>query len=262
MDLSHRFSNGISAQANYVFSKVLSDAAGDGQTRFEPFLDINNASLEKSRAPFNQTHVFKANYIYELPFGEGKHFDLGRTWNRIFGGFSTSGIVTWSSGSPFSFFSGRATLNRAGSLRSANNTADTTLTAGQINDLLGLRFTGNGVTYIANSAINPDDGRGVAPDGSPAFSGQVFSNPTAGNVGTLSKDVFNGPSWFSFDAGVQKTTKVNERLSVEIRAEAINVLNHPTFFIGDQNINDTTFGVIGMSLLPPRVVQFGLYVKF
>ncbi|MCU1262650.1 MAG: TonB-dependent receptor, partial [Bryobacterales bacterium] len=262
MDVSHRFANGLSAQANYVFSKVLSDAAGDGQTRFEPFLDINNAKLEKSRAPFNQTHVFKANYIYELPFGTGKRFDLGRMMNRILGGFSTSGIITWSSGSPFSFFSGRATLNRAGGSRSANNTADSSLTAGQINNLLGLRFNGNGVYYIANSAINPDDGRGVAPDGSPAFTGQVFSNPTAGNVGTLSKDQFNGPGWFAFDAGVQKTTKVTERLSVELRAEAINVLNHPTFFVGDQSINNTDFGVVGNSLLAPRVVQFGLYVKF
>ncbi len=262
VDVSHRFSNGLSAQANYTWSKALSDAAGDGQTRFEPFLDINNSKLEKSRAPFNQTSVFKANYIYELPFGTGKRFDLGRKLNRLVGGFSTSGIVTWSTGNPFSFYSGRATLNRAGGSRSINNTADSTLTAGQISSLLGLRFDGNGAYYIANSAISPDDGRGVASDGSPAFAGQAFTNPTAGSVGTISKNQFNAPTWFAFDAGVQKTMKVTERISAELRAEAINVLNHPTFFVGDQNINSTDFGVVGQSLLPPRVVQFGLYVKF
>jgi hypothetical protein len=259
-DVSHRFHNGLSAQANYTFSKVLSDAAGDTQERFEPFQDINNAKLEKSRAPFNQTHVFKANYIYELPFGAGKRFDMGRMMNRVLGGFSTSGLLTWSSGSPFSFFSQRATFNRPS--RSVNNTADSSLTAGQIDNLLGLRFNGNGAYFVSKLAVNPDDGTGVAPDGSAAFAGQAFSNPTAGNVGTLSKDAFNGPSWFAFDAGVQKVTHVTEKLSVELRAEAINVLNHPTFFVGDQNINGTDFGIVGTSLLAPRVVQFGLYVKF
>jgi hypothetical protein len=259
-DISHRFHGGLSAQANYTFSKVLSDAAGDTQERFEPFQDINNAKLEKSRAPFNQTHVFKANYIYELPFGAGKRFDMGRTLNRVLGGFSTSGLLTWSSGSPFSFFSGRATFNRPS--RSVNNTAVSSLTAGQINSILGLRFDGNGAYFVSKSAVNPDDGTGVAPDGSPAFTGQAFSNPTAGNVGTLSKNQFDGPSWFAFDAGVQKVTHVTEKLSVELRAEAINVLNHPTFFVGNQNINGTDFGIVGTSLLAPRVVQFGLYVKF
>src|SRR5581483_4589795 len=76
IDVSHRFAHGFQFQGNYVFSKVMSDTAGDGQTNFEPFLDINNAKIEKARvAASDITHVVKLNGLYELPFGKGKKFD-------------------------------------------------------------------------------------------------------------------------------------------------------------------------------------------
>ena len=44
--------------------ECMSDAQGDQQTDFEPFLDINNAKIERSRpCGFDITHVFKANGI-------------------------------------------------------------------------------------------------------------------------------------------------------------------------------------------------------
>ncbi|MGH8245163.1 MAG: hypothetical protein ACREUU_01880, partial [Gammaproteobacteria bacterium] len=94
-----------------------------------------------------------------------------RGLGRLLRGWSTSGILTYQSGTPFSIFSARGTLNRGGS--SGNNTATTTLTKAQLDDLFKFRQTGNGPYFGATSVIGPD-GRAVAPDGSAPFPGQVF----------------------------------------------------------------------------------------
>ena len=44
--------------------------------------------------------------------------------------------------------------------------------------------------------------------------------------------------------------------SIELRMEGVNILNHPTFNAGDQNINATNFGVIPYTMNSPRLMQF------
>ena len=44
LDVRHRVDTGLYLQANYTFSKVLSDADGTGYTRFDPFLNVYNGS--------------------------------------------------------------------------------------------------------------------------------------------------------------------------------------------------------------------------
>ncbi len=56
-----------------------------------------------------------------------------------------------------------------------------------------------------------------------------------------------------------KRTRITERQSIEIRAEATNVTNHQAFSVGDQMINSTTFGRVTETSSSPRRIQFGLY---
>ena len=44
--------------------------------------------------------------------------------------------------------------------------------------------------------------------------------------------------------------------------DASNVFNHPGWFVGDQNINSTTFGKITSTLVGRRLVQFSLKYNF
>ena len=71
LEARHQMRSGLSFEANYTFSKVLSDADGDVQSRLQHFLDINNPGIERSRANFDLTHMIKADGFYELPFGKG-----------------------------------------------------------------------------------------------------------------------------------------------------------------------------------------------
>ena len=93
-----RYSSGLTVQGSYVLSKMLTDS--DGQTSGEPENQYDRA-LEKSIASFDQTHVVKLNYVYELPFGKGKHF-LGRNSvaSAILGDWRFAGSQGYSSGTP------------------------------------------------------------------------------------------------------------------------------------------------------------------
>jgi len=255
----HRTHTGLSFEANYTFSKVLSDGDGDLQTRFQAFLDFNNPSLERSRANFDLNQMIKADGFYELPFGEG-HMLSCKPLNRVIGGWTFGSTMVWQSGAPFSILSGRGTLNREA--RSYYNTADTSLTMPQLASVVKFQMTGNGPLIVSPSAINPADGTGVNADGSPAFNGQIFYNPGAGTLGVLQRRLFSGPWTFDIDMSLLKTIKITEHHNVELRMDAFNALNHATFYSGDQNVNTTTFGVISSMFYSPRIMQFGLLYKF
>jgi Carboxypeptidase regulatory-like domain/TonB dependent receptor-like, beta-barrel len=259
MELSRRFSRGLSLQANYTWSKVLSDSQGNQQTDFEPLLDNNNAKIERSRTQASDLRqVFKANFNYDLPFGQGHKLNE-RHLNRVLGGWTTAGIFTAQTGTPFSVLSARGTLNR--SARSTYNTVNTTLTGSQLNDLFQFRMTGNGPMYVAASALG-SDGRAVAPDGSAPFAGQVFFEPAAGTIGSLQRMDMTGPSVWNLDFNVKKEFKISERHRIELRADATNVFNHATWYISNQTVTSTTFGKITSNFYGRRLVQFALYYKF
>ncbi|MEJ7710539.1 MAG: hypothetical protein WKF84_11885 [Pyrinomonadaceae bacterium] len=82
-EVRRRFAQGLYFQANYTFSKNLTDAVGTSQALLDPFLDINQPDLEYSRADFDQTHNFNFNSIFELPFGRGQRFlNEGAGWTE------------------------------------------------------------------------------------------------------------------------------------------------------------------------------------
>ncbi len=269
INYTKRTRRGLSLQANYTYSKALSDSAGDGPNRFEPFLDINNPKIEKARTVNDLTHVIKANGVYDLPFGPGHDLNW-RPLRRVLGGWELGSLLNWQSGTPFSILSGRDTLNRSG--RSIYNTANTSLTKSQLDSIVGFQMTGNGPVFIAPSALNPTDGRAVAPDGSAPFAGQVFSNPGAGQIGALQRRDFNGPWDFDMDLALIKKTQIGEKRSLELRMDATNVFNNASFMVLDQplntttttniNINSTTFGRVTNLFYDRRLVQLSMYFRF
>ncbi len=258
LDVRKRTSRGLTLQANYVFSKVLSNSVGDTQTNFEPLLDNDNPGLERQPAPFDLRQVVKANGIYELPLGPG-HKINPKYLGRVLGGWSVGSVMTWQSGAPFSFLSARGTLNRAA--RSANNTADPLASGSTLYDNFKLRFGGNGVFFVPASAIG-SDGRGVAPDGAAPFAGQLFAHPAAGSLGALQRRAFYGPNAFAQDISILKEVRLYEKHILSLRMDSQNAWNHPTFNVGEQNINSTTFGRLTGTLFGRRLVQFTMTYKF
>lgn len=265
LEARRRLKGGIFTQFNYTFSKVLTNSPGTTQARFEPFLDNNRQELERTRADFDVTHILNGSVIFELPFGSGKRFlSGGGALNKLVGGWQITSIIHAQSGAPISILSGRGTFNRGG--RSGGNPAVSSLSPSEIKKLFGIRKMADGrVFYIDPSVIDPATGRAVGPDvqGNVAsFNGQVFFNPNAGQIGTLQRLQFDGPSQTSWDFGIIKRTSITETKNVELRVDFFNFLNHPLFFVGDQNVNGTQFGRITGLNFGPRVVQAALKFNF
>lgn len=264
-EVRKRMKNGLQFQANYTFSKALSDA--EATRGLEAQLDNLNPGIEKSRSPFDLTHAFKLNHYLPLPFGPGHRWNPSNAvLRKAAEGWGLSGFLLIQSGPPVSILSNRGTLNR-GARSIGLNTVDTSLTLDQLKGITGQFMTGNGPYFINPSAINPTTKTGVAPDGQPAFSGQVFFNPQPGSLGALQRRILDGPGFWDYDFSVSKETKLTERQSLEFRADMYNVFNHPNFFVGDQLVNDSTFGKITSmqssgNRITSRVMQFGLFYRF
>ncbi len=251
-------------QANYTFQKTLTDAAGVGQTRFDPFLDNAAPGLEYARADFDQTHVFNVNALYDLPFGKGRRFFAQGGWrDRLISGWTVTSIIRASTGAPLTFTDPRGTLNRAG--RSGRQTATSSLSTEQIKDLIGVFRTPNGVFFIKPSVINPGTGRGAEGFGSTPFSGQAFFNAAPGQTSNLARAFFDGPKFVNLNASVIKNISLKERVSAQLRLEVFNVLNRTNFFVGqfgaNTNINSTSFGKITTDF-GPRIVQLVGRIQF
>jgi hypothetical protein len=261
IDVRRRLHGGLEFQANYVYSRWLSDAVGLDQLRFEPFLDINNTALERSRPPTDLTHQFKANYAYDLPIGGDHALHLRGKLNQIVSGWTTSGNLSWVSGNPVSVVSGFGTFLREDF--SGENTVNTSLTRGQLDGFLQFQMTGNGPYFVPQGTIGAD-GRGVVPAGQTISTGQLFTNPGPGTIGELQRRQFSGPPVFAMDAALFKATKLGEHASLELRMEALNVFNHAAFavFNGNLNINSQQYGQITSTAILPRLMQFGARLSF
>ena len=275
LDVSKRTTSGFQFQFNYSFSKALGNSGGQNQERFEPFLDLNSARLERAPLPFDLRHVFHANFYFPLPMGPGHRFNQAHL-GRLMSGWGVSSFISYQSGSNFSVLSALGTINRLGGNRAALNTVNTSLTKSQLDSDVGYFLTGNGPMFINPSVIG-SDGLGAAAPGSAPFSGQIFFNPGPGELGTLQRRMFNGPWDFNWDFAILKTTKITERQSFEFRADFFDLTNHPAFTAGDEsgdftpsgvinsfNVNQPNFGKIQTYAFqnPSRVIQFGLYYRF
>lgn len=261
-EVRRRFSQGLYFQANYTFSKNLTDGVGTSQTLVEPFLDNANPQWDVQRADFDQTHTFNFNGVYQLPFGRGKRFlsDKGGAVDKILGGWELSGLAQWSTGAPITFTDPRGTLNREG--RSGRQTANSNLTAEQIRGLIGV-FEKDGRIYWINPSVISSAGRGAGGFGSAPFPGQVFFNVAPGQTGNLGRTLINGPNTFNINMALLKNIRFTENIRVQLRAEAFNLLNKVNFFNNTQfaDINSATFGQI-TSAAASRQMQFAFRFEF
>src|SRR5262249_41715048 len=101
--LAKRAAGGISFDVNYTLSRQLSDTFtnfGDSYdvATIQDFANLKEAAHTLS--PYDQKHVVKGYFTYELPFGDGHHwlFDSNRLTRVLLSGWSVNGLVLYASG--------------------------------------------------------------------------------------------------------------------------------------------------------------------
>ena len=93
-------------------------------------------------------------------------------------------------------------------------------------------------------------------------SGQELWNYTGpGMFGNASHNSLRGPGYFDVDLAVSREFKLLEALTLHVRAEAFNAMNHPNFGGPNGSIASSTFGQI-TSASEPRILQASMKLVF
>ncbi len=57
----------------------------------------------------------------------------------------------------------------------------------------------------------------------------IFSDPAPNTIGSCGRNSLRTPKFRQWDFNLNKTTKITERMSIQVRLEIFNLLNHPNF---------------------------------
>jgi hypothetical protein len=234
-----RFSKGLSASANYTWSKSIDDSSVTGQYTLawmggSPAMQNPlNLNLERSLSGNDVPHRFVASGVWDLPFGHGKSFgtNVNRIVDGFLGGWEISGILTLQSGPPLQVSQSGGTL--------WNGT--------QRPNLIGDPATSGSIYDRMNNYFN------VA----------AFSKPEPDTFGTAPRYLnMRGPAVNTLDAALLKNWKTTEKQSLQFRLDATNVRNHPVFSNPGTSFGSSSFGQITGTKVGSRNVQLGLKYFF
>jgi hypothetical protein len=91
----------------------------------------------------------------------------------------------------------------------------------------------------------------------------AFARAAPGTWGDCGIGIARAPGFQNVDAVLSKRFNAGGERYVEIKAEAFNLGNHPSFNPPARNIGDVnTFGLITSTISAPRVIELALKLYF
>ena len=185
VSLQRRFSKGLTFGAVYTWSKSLTTASSD-QDEQNPV----NALVDYRAADWDRTHVFAANYVYDLP-NATKHFSGPKWLSYVTDNYHLSGVTQFMTGTPVD-------LNNAYSFPSGS--------------LDGGNMWGNiPFYYTADRQGNP-------------------VTPQVGFPQRGTRDILRYGGIQNWDMSLLKNIPLgSEARYLELRLETFNTFNHPNF---------------------------------
>jgi hypothetical protein len=251
--LEKRMSRSLSFLATYTWAHNLtndsdpgglSTAVGDRNMALIPW------SEEYTNSPYDVRHRVTFNGNYQLPFGRGREFLNSSRWeDEVVGGWSSSLTFAAQTGTPFSVSSDISTA--AGGSARTFRTRDP-FAAGGVPD----NVNNPGVTcatktrtrehwYNPCAFANPVPGNAIAPVGTPVGTGgyQYYAPVTSETdaialLGGRANTVY-GPGYYRIDMSLFKNFPIFREQTLQLRADAFNLFNHPTLDNPDKNGNAT-----------------------
>jgi hypothetical protein len=172
--------------------------------------------------------------IYDLPVGHGRKFAPGSAvLEQVIGGWSVGTIAELHTGTPLS------------PLDAVNNT-------GSFSDGVRPNLVGNPVLSVGQRTA------------SQWFNTAAFQQNPAYTFGDAPRTFGTGPGTTQVDASLLKAFPLHERVNLQFRAEALNVLNHGNWANPTTLFGSPLFGkVTGLqSGNQSRILQVALHLTF
>jgi hypothetical protein len=268
--LRHPMTHGLQLDFSYTYSKSLdmgsdtertnsqgttSTTTSAGSTIASFIQNSWNPRLNYAPSDFDTRHVMNVNWVYALPFGQGRALAAKASgWTEaLAGGWQLSGLGRWTSGLPFSVIDNTGFTNNF--LFNSN--------------MVQTGSVKTGVFVNANGA--PD----VFADPA-AVAGGIFTNqtplrfPFPGEAG--SRNNFRGPGYFGIDASLAKSWTIRENIALKFAWEVFNITNSVRYdvrtnaagtgLLDNGSADGPSLGAFSSTLTAPRVQQFSLRLTF
>jgi len=245
INVVQRITHGLSFQAAYAWAKAIDDGSSEVN-------NTDNFNTADNPYPFDP-RVNRGFADWDVPQHLAFNFDwlapsphLAMAVPRfLVSGWELGGIYTVQSGMPFSVQSSSSDRANTGVHGSAAQRPD--------------YVNGPGCTP---GAVNPGSVFNY-------INVKCFAPPKPNELGNVGRNSLRGPGLNNFDFSVFKNHKVEERLTVQFRAEFFNVFNWTNFVASTQRIftkslapNQTGLSLLTHSAVDEREIQFGLKFIF
>jgi hypothetical protein len=230
MKFERRFANGYSYLVGYTYSRskdtrsydpafTVVSTANNQSASSTPF-DIFNRDLNYALSDFDRPHVFQAQGVWELPFGQGRKYagNVNRAMDVLIGGWQLSGQMVSQSGRPMTVYAGSNTVSNV--VQTPANCNGCSRDIGSVHEEGGL------VWYFS-----PEERA-------------KFSLPAPGEMGNTGRNFFRGPGGYFINLSLAKRTRVVGSQILEIRMDSTNILNHAVFGFPTLTTTSATFGRI------------------
>jgi hypothetical protein len=233
---------GLSIDASYWFSKAIDLGANYTNTAYDQDARLTRSPDEfkvhdalKAVSDFDQPHALLLNTVYETPTQATR----SRLFNRIYGGWQTTGVLLLKSGSPFSILTGAdgpGFGNLDGVSSDVPNVIDPSVLGARVN--------------------HPDTSQLAMPRS--AFAYQAVGQPF-GNVG---RNIFRKDGVWNVNMSLARRFNLRGDTTLQFLAESLNLLNHAQFQEPGTTFAEPNFGQITNTLNDGRTFQFTLGLNF
>jgi hypothetical protein len=243
--------------------------------------DGNNISADYAQSDYNLPLANITSLIYELPFGNGRHFmsDSKGFSNTLLGGWQVSVINTAQAGTPFNITYSPSSTNSvspqiAATYRGANEYRPDKVPGQPVTQGRKSKATNSGyINYVNLAAF-------ILPPTKDA-GGNLLSP-----FGNASRNPGRTPAYYQTDLALNKRFNTPiESLKVEFRTEFYNLFNHTNLYLPGtiSGTLGTTTQTLGVGAVPPesaitggipsaggqitstfepRIIQFGLKILY
>jgi Carboxypeptidase regulatory-like domain len=266
--INKHFSNGLLFSFNYVWSHFLDDqdSGGWGSRGGTQYWQVgNNPSANYGNSNFDIPNAFKGYASYELPFGKGKpYLSGGSLMDEVVGGWRLSGTFITQSGSPFTVVENN---NQNSSVTGCAGNDGGTASGGDVNNGCNWFPNVTASTHVSHPSVNEwFNTSAFADPWTPPAQGATNGLPFVfGNEG---RNALRGPRLTVLNLSIAKSFKFGERVSLQLRSDWVNALNHPSLGIPGQTFGGNFFGEINNSTqgngvsVAPRSGQISAKITF
>ncbi len=215
-DIQNIKNSGLTLRLNYTWSHSLDDLSDTFSTSINQFnlgyTDFVHPMVDYGNSQFDNRHRISVSAIYAIPYAHG----LKGPMKYLLDGWEFAPVFSARTGAPYTIYD-----------ITNDNYLYTRVAANQVIPVNG----NDNHLYAGPNSYDLYDFSKIAVN-------ETYLNPITGSAdfgpwpaNFTGRDYFHTPGVFDLDMGIYKSVRFTERMSLQLRLEAFNALNHSNLYV-------------------------------